>query len=454
MDKLFAIIRREYVESVRTKAFMISMILVPALMGALIFIPTFLARSQTASKQRIALIDRTGAIHAALERELGSDPNADFALDGSRLYELVAVPEDQAAQIRYKPKLDETGEPVKDNAGNPVMEVADPKAPVKILDTLKADGLLDVPPEVIDGSWRKAPYYSHKVSDFQPLRRIEKALNVAVVGERMRGEGSQLETEKVKKLTQYVDMRTVKLGKGGGAGESDFQTEYFTALFFTIGLYTTTLMAGIALSRGLIEEKSNRVIEVLLSSVTPMQLMTGKIIGHALVILTQIVAWSLLGAALSMRGLGGQQARDVLGVVGPAFLLYLVAFYLLGYLFYASLFAAVGAMSTTEMEAQQIQTPLVMMQIIPMIIAIAVVRQPDGGMATALSLIPFFAPSIMMMRLAIQTPPFWQLAASIVIMLVSIVAAFWVVSKIFRIGILMTGKRMTVPEVMRWLRAS
>ena len=130
-----------------------------------------------------------------------------------------------------------------------------------------------------------------------------------------------------------------------------------------------------------------------------------------------------------------------------------VMVFLLGYVFYATLFSAVGAVCTTEMEAQQTQMPLVLMQAIPFVSAIAVVRQPDGSLSTWLSMIPFFAPNMMMMRMVLQMPPLWQFAASLGILAVSVAAAFWVVQKIFRIGILMTGKPPRIKEIIGWLRA-
>jgi len=221
-----------------------------------------------------------------------------------------------------------------------------------------------------------------------------------------------------------------------------------------MGLYISTLMSGMALSRGLLEEKANRVVEVLVSSVTPFQLMTGKILGHAAVILSQFVLWTLMGTIFYFRSVSGGQAREIFSAMSPSLLAFLGVYFVLGYFLYAAFFAAVGAMCTTEMEAQQTQTPLVLMQVFPLIIAMGIVRQPDSTMAVVLSMIPMFAPSVMMMRLALQPPPILQVGASIFLLITAVVIAFWAVSKIFRVGILMTGKRMTLVEVFRWIRAT
>jgi len=182
--------------------------------------------------------------------------------------------------------------------------------------------------------------------------------------------------------------------------------------------------------------------------------MTGKILGQALVILSQFGIWTLVGTVLYLQGLGGRDAGQVLQTLTPSLLGFLLIYFLLGYFLYAALFAAVGAVCTSEMEAQQTQTPLVLMQLLPLLIAMAVVRRPDGGLAVALSMIPFFAPSVMMMRLALHPPGLGQVLLSLSLLAATVPVVFWAVSRIFRVGILMTGKKMTLPEMARWLRAT
>ena len=140
--------------------------------------------------------------------------------------------------------------------------------------------------------------------------------------------------------------------------------------------------------------------------------------------------------------------------MNPTLLSLLSVYFLLGYFLYASLFAAVGAICTTEMEAQQTQTPLVLMQIIPLVLAIAIVKTPGSTLAVTLSMIPFFAPSVMMIRMAVLPPPVVEILASIALLILSVLLALWAVSKIFRVGILMTGKKMTIQEVFRWMRSA
>ena len=432
MDKLLAIIRREYVETVRTKAFAVSTALVPVLMSLCIFLPGMLARKTSQQATRLGVVDRTGRILDILDKELASDPNEDFLADGKRRYPVI----DALKSGKVAPGM---------------LEQID--KPWEIVNQLDVDALVVIREDVLGPDPNsQIDYYSTNVGDFVPIDHVRQALNAVIPSVRLEGTG--LQQERIQQATRRVDVQPIKISKEGKSDKSDFGQEYFTAIFFTLGLYITTLMAGMALSRGLLEEKANRVVEVLVSSVTPLQLMTGKILGHALVIVTQLSIWGLLGAAMYLRGVGGEDAAKVMAAMNPTLLGVLVVYFLLGYFLYASFFAAVGAICTTEMEAQQTQTPLVLMQVIPMVMAIAIVRRPAGTLAITLSMIPVFAPSVMMMRMAVMPPPLAQILASISILAVTIVGSFWAVSKVFRVGILMTGKKMTIPEVFRWLRAS
>jgi ABC-2 type transport system permease protein len=425
VNKFLAIVRREYVETVRTRAFMVSTLLTPLLMSVMIFIPQVLARSTPDTQLRVVVIDRTGSLLAPLDQELVSDPNHDLLNDGSRRIVLAAA---EASEVS-----------------------GPPEHPGGTLQRAGAGGLLYLGPGVLTGQ-EEPIYYSENVADFSPIRRLERALNVVLP--RLRLEGAGITRERIDAGIRPADLRTRKIGKDGKVEDREFLQEWMTAIFLTVGLYAPTLMAGFALSRGLLEEKANRVMEVLISSVTPTQLMSGKILGQALVVLSQMLLWFLAGTALYLRGAPGGGARDVLSSFSPTLLAYLVVYFLLGYFLYAALFAGVGAVCTSETEAQQVQTPLVMMLIVPIVVAMAIVRHPDSGLAVTLSMIPFFASNVMLMRMSLQPPPVLQIVASIVILLFAIGVVFWAVSKIFRVGILMTGKRMTVPEMIRWLRAA
>ena len=216
-------------------------------------------------------------------------------------------------------------------------------------------------------------------------------------------------------------------------------------------LYMTILLWGIAVQRSIIEEKNNRVIEVLLSSLRATDLLGGKILGVGSVGLTQYAIWAIFAVGLSMYGMN-MGAFSQLSVFSATTLIFFIVYYLLGFLFYSTLFASIGSVCNTDQEAQQLQTPVVMCLVFTIIIPMAVIQNPDGTFATIVSMIPFFAPIVMFMRINILTPPAWQIALSIAILILSIFIAGKIAAKIFRVGILMYGKRPSLPEMIRWLK--
>ena len=216
------------------------------------------------------------------------------------------------------------------------------------------------------------------------------------------------------------------------------------------------LLYGIAVMRGILEEKSNRIMEVLLGSLTPNQLMTGKILGIGLVGLTQLAVYAISGVVAQVYMLSSKMGTDyawLLDMLTPMKMVYFVVFFVLGYFMYTAMFAAIGAVCNSEQEAQNLQAPVQYLLMIPMISTIYFVKYPDSTVSVVVSLIPIFSPMVMYMRISLLTPPFWQIALSIVLMLGTIWILFRGVAKIFRIGVLMYGKRPTIPEILRWARA-
>jgi ABC-2 type transport system permease protein len=215
--------------------------------------------------------------------------------------------------------------------------------------------------------------------------------------------------------------------------------------------------------RGILEEKSNRIMEVLLASLTPDELMTGKILGIGLVGLTQLAIYAvtvvplrLYLSSVARSGSAGDSDFDMssmLDIFSPERLVYFVVFFLLGYLMYTALFAVIGAVCNSEQEAQNLQAPVTWILMIPMIFTFFFVNNPDSKVAVITSMIPIFTPMVMFMRISLLKPPLWQIALSILLMIVTIYLLFRGVAKIFRIGILMYGKRPTIPEIIRWARS-
>jgi len=254
-----------------------------------------------------------------------------------------------------------------------------------------------------------------------------------------------------------VEMSVVEVTKGGQEEEKSEEARvirFAVNYLFMFLFYMMFILWGNNIMRGVIEEKSTRIVEVLLSSVTPFQLMMGKVVGIALVGLTQMGVYALSGVAFLVYGSSQEALGPLLEGLSPAMFGYMVLFYILGYFLFAALYAAVGAVCNTDQEAQQAQMPVIMLLIVPLTTIFYFINNPTSLAAQIVSLIPFFTPFIMMVRINTVTPAFWQIALSIVMLVGTNVVMIWLVGKIFRVGILMYGKRPGPMEILRWIRRS
>ncbi|MDH5715733.1 MAG: ABC transporter permease, partial [Candidatus Aminicenantes bacterium] len=196
--------------------------------------------------------------------------------------------------------------------------------------------------------------------------------------------------------------------------------------------------------------------EVLLSSVTPFQLMFGKIMGIGAVGLTQYFIWGavILGIGSFGQSFAAQMGSELgqIEILSPATIFFFIIFFILGWLLFATMYAAVGAICNTDQEAQQAQFPIIIFLVLPLLLMMYIVGNPNSGLTTVLSLIPFFTPMLMFMRINLVMPPVWQIGLSIALLVVAILLMIKLVAKIFRIGILMYGKRPSLVEIVTWMK--
>jgi ABC-2 type transport system permease protein len=232
---------------------------------------------------------------------------------------------------------------------------------------------------------------------------------------------------------------------------------FLTTVALAMVLYFTLLVYGIATMRSVLEEKTTRIVEILVSSPRPFRLLTGKILGVAGVGFTQYLIWTIAGALISTYG-APVAAGFRAGASVPQFhiplplLIYAGLFFLAGYFLYASLYAAVGAMVSSDEEAQQVQLPVTLLILAAFILFPAVMRDPASRLAVVASLVPFLSPTLVIFRIALQTPPFWQIALSLALSIATTIDVVYVAAKIYRVGILMYGKRPSLVELLRWLK--
>jgi ABC-2 type transport system permease protein len=415
---------------VRTKAFAIGTLLTPILMLVLTILPGFLA-TRGGGERHVTVLDQSDdpGLFEAVKDRLGSPSEEDADSDGST--------RGRGNGTRFV--LTRMVVPPDTKIENVVNEQVS-KFPGKTYLVLPAGVLDDAEPE----------YWPKNTSDFS-ISTIKRQVSAAISHRRLVLMGN-IPSDKATAYTRPVDMKSFKLGPQGKTEVSGLPglIVAFVMLFF---IYMTILMYGITVMRGVMEEKQSRIVEVIASSVKPSQMMMGKLIGIGLVGLTQYGIW--VGSAAALTSVGASMVSTQ-GIKVPTIpvsqFIYFVAFFVLGYFLYATLYAIVGAICATEEEAQQAQMPVTMIIVVPMLLFPMVMNNPSSGVAIALSLVPFFAPTLMMLRIGLVGPPLWQILLSMGGMVAAILAAVWVAARIYRVGILMYGKRPSISELGRWLR--
>jgi ABC-2 type transport system permease protein len=409
--KLWAVVKREYLERVRTKGFVIGTILGPLIMGAMMIVPVLAMRSGSRPLQ-VAVLDGTGTLRAAVED----------ALRTARF--------DDKLRFDVRP---ETGS--EDELKKAVLAG-------------ELDGFLQLPADALASG--TASYFGRNVSNRIDLRTMERAVSGVIVGVRLSGAG--LDPARVGDLTRGVDLKTIRVSESGE--REDQGAAMIFALILLMILYSSIIMWGNAVMTSVIEEKTSRVVEVMASGVPSTTLLAGKLFGVGGAGLTQFLVWSLslFGVSLAMAGpLSGSLPMPE---VTPVMLVSFVLFFLLGFFFYASLYAAIGAAVNTVQEAQSLAFPVLVPIIIGMVSFPAALESPDGAVAVTLSMIPGISPLIMFLRIVVLTPPWWQIALSIGLLALAILGVLWVSARVYRVGILMYGKKPTFPELMKWVRHS
>lgn len=423
--KLVIIFNREYLQRVRSKGFIIFTLLLPALMAGYVLLIIALGRSGERSHYRLAVVDMSGRIYASLVRELAHDQ-----VHGQPQFQLTPLAAAPASLPAVKKKLDQA-----------------------VL-ARRFNGYLLLPANILQRE--RASYHAGNVTDFFLLNKLQGALRAAVSRERLAAAG--VSARVARRAMQPLKLRQLKITR---AGERADQGQTF-ALAYVLGflLYMMLVLYGVGVMRGVVEEKTTRTAEVVLSAVDTFTLMLGKILGLGAAGLTQFSIWLLCLAlvagygALSARMAGLPSFLHHLPHLPASTYLDLLIYFVLGFLLYAALYAAVGAMVSSEQDAQQAQLPITLLLVGSFILMQWVLAHPSGTRAAILSEVPFFTPILMTLRLTVAPPPAWQLGLSWLLMAVTGYVLIRLAAKVYRTGILMTGKRPSLPELLRWLRAA
>jgi ABC-2 type transport system permease protein len=289
---------------------------------------------------------------------------------------------------------------------------------------------------------------SREVPDIRVVEVLKGVLGQAFLETRLREAG--LDAGEARALTAPLSIETVQVTRSGGRSQPDRFSFIMVGIAFTLMLYMTILLYGQSIGRSVVQEKTARTVEIVLSSVSERQLLFGKILGQAAAGLLQYAVW--VGIALLGVGLLGPRLGRLPQVSLPI-LLYLVLFFLLGFLLYAALYAAVGAAAEDEQNLGQLAWPIILFLVFPMVSSGPIIMQPGSSFSVLLSLFPLTAPIVMFVRILVSQPPAWQVLLSIGIQALSVLAFTVISARIFRVGILMTGRHFRAAEILRWLRA-
>ncbi|HZR27298.1 MAG TPA: ABC transporter permease [Terriglobales bacterium] len=406
------IIRREYLQRLRTRAFWVMTFLIPAMMAGFTLLPSKLMTMKVGGVKRITVVSDDPQLTEGFQGQFAGKGN-----DNSGQY---SVETDSAATDAEQQHLK--------------TEVANKKL----------DGFVWLTKDAVTSG--KVNFYTRSMADFDMQERLSHALFRAVVRQRVLSSGAtHVDLDNLLKQVQ-LDAVPVEAGKSTGGAL------FFTTLLLVMVLYMTVIVHGVAVMRSVLEEKTSRVMEVMLATVTPKELMAGKMIGVGAVGLTQIAVWAMVAAMVGGYAMGVASAMGESIHLSPAMGIYFTIFYVLGFMLYSSMSAALGAMVNSDEEAQQLSFVVVMPIVIAVMFMMFIFRAPSAPLSVALSLVPFFAPILMFMRIMVEQPPMWQIVLCIALMIATIYVVLSICARIYRVGILMYGKRPTLPEIIKWVK--
>jgi ABC-2 type transport system permease protein len=405
MHNIWLIAKREYTERIKTKGFLVATILIPLLMGGGLFgVATLASKSKATS--HIAVVGSQPQLAEDLKTELEDGKDSKMTVD--------IVPASTSHTV-----LDQE------------------------MTNKELDGYLVIVPATVAGQRPTFDFTPRSAADIATSTAMENALHRVLTREYLAAKGvSESETAS---LMEPVTLNVIE--KNGKHGDS--KSSFYVAYTLFLLMYMVVLLYGMNVARSIIEEKTSRVFEVLLATITPDELLAGKILGVGAVGLTQVGIWLIAAGLLAARiGVASGVSLSVPQAV------FFAVYFVLGYALYSAVAAALGAMTNSEQELQQLNMFMMIPLFFSLLMLEPIVTNPNSMLSRIVSQIPFCAPLLMNLRVSISMPQPWEIALSIGLILVTIYAVLWVSSRIYRVGILMYGKKPNLPEILRWLKYS
>jgi ABC-2 type transport system permease protein len=443
MRKFLAVVKREYLQRVRSKMFILMTVLAPLVISLFGILPALIFNIPVGGPFKIAVVDGTGKLYQHLYKAVHSDV---MPIETPDVAEIREGNPNQGAELGARASTDIELHEIR-TAGR---EIADIRNDLdRRVSAREFNGYLLLAPDVLNGG--RAEFFASNPGDVFTKRILQESLNRAVRDQRLKE--ANIDAKTIEELSQPVELLSMRIGTTGEQRDSG---EAFLMVFaFGFVMYLIILMYGQVVLGAIIEEKETRIAEILFSSVKPFTLMIGKLTGVSLVALTQLAIWGIAFAAFLLYGVNLLASRGMpmhIPDIPSIHYFYFALFFLLGYYIYSTMYAFVGAMVTTPQEGGQLAMPIVLVLVIGFYLFWPVSRSPDSSFAFWVSMVPLFAPITMMVRIATQTPPFWEIALSLSIGVVTIVLLVWIAGRIYRIGMLMYGKKASIREVVRWVR--
>jgi ABC-2 type transport system permease protein len=436
-NKIFIVAKREYLERVRTRAFLLATLLVPLFISAVMLVPIYVAAKSGTSpaSRKVRILDATGA-------GLGARIATSFRVD--------------------KTLSDTVTGPFVVNVASSDLAKAEADASREVVAPRGLTGYLVVDDSTLSGD--RARYVGRNASSLGEMDRLRSAVRQGVTITRLEREGVKpdIVAQVSKNSLQMSTEKLTEKGRGGGGIAG-----LLGGLLVGIMLLMSIIMHGQNILRGVLEEKTTRVAEIVISSVKPDSLLAGKILGVGGVALTQIVAWLALtgyltgffipivlkAAGATSADLGGNpSASTVIGGMAIGVLLISLAYFIIGFLFYATLFAAAGSMVSNDQEAQQAAQPIIILMMTGWIFVNPVLLNPNSTLAVVLSWLPWVSPIIMPIRMGLTSVSPLSIAGSMLVALLGSFGAMWLAARIYRVGMLMYGKKPSFAELAKWIR--
>ncbi len=415
MTKLKAVIVREYLARVRSRWFIATTILAPILLVGILAIPVILTLRQPEQTIEISVVDETGLV----------------------IPELLKTEPFQSGRITFSPSGGGDSRAVADRLRDRVMNQ-------------EISGFLHIPENAFDGA--QIEFWGRDVTQTIVRSTLSGAVSTAV--HRVQAQAMGLDPAAADRLTRSVSLATYRITTEGSARDSG--QAVLTANVLGIMIYMVVLLYGAMMLRAAVAEKSSKTVEIILSSLRPWELMLGKTLGVGAVGLTQIGVWLAFLAVVFLLA-GGAQAFSELEFlrnlpVGSDTLFMFLGLFLTGYFLYGGMYASVGAIASNEQEASQLQFPVTLLVIVPILIMPIVLETPTSTGSAVLSWIPFFTPVLFLARYVLDAVAVWEIPFVFTVQILSIVLVAWIGGRIYRVGLLMTGKRPNLPELIRWIR--